>query len=198
MSAFPPHWFLAALTVVLVTGCAAPAMPVPPRSRTVIVDALPAAAAPAPLVAYSFSSNCEAGLGALSRTVDSNRAALCAGFNAALGAVVNVLSHERGRFEAPHAGTPEEESGAAYRLVIRVIPEQYPGGRRDQGLGRGLRQRYVGELMVAARLYRIADGALLRDIRYNGRVIGFTYERERFEAVGREVGMRVARDIGAR
>ncbi len=186
-----------ALAAAALAGCASlgTGMSVPPGPRTVIIDKVTQGTAIVPLVVYSFSKDCEAGLGALSRTVDTDRAALCAGFTGALGPGVRVLPHEQGRFGAGHVGTPEEESGALYRLVIRLLPEQYPGGRRDQGLGRGLRQRYVGELTAAARLYRIADGELLRDVRYNGRVVGFTYERERFEQVGREVGLRVLRDF---
>lgn len=198
MPALAIRVLLAGCAAAALAGCAAsgPPVPVPPPARTVVADSLASGERPAPLVAYSFSTGCEAGLGALSRTVDVNRAALCDGFTAALGAGVRVLPHAPGRFDAGHTGTPQEEAQAQYRLVIRLIPEQYPGGRRDQGLGRGVRQRYAGELSVAARLYRISDGALVRHIRYNGRVFGVAFAPEDFRQVGQGLGARVARDFG--
>ncbi|MCA3136097.1 MAG: hypothetical protein ING70_10790 [Rhodocyclaceae bacterium] len=198
MPALAIRLLLTGCAAAALAGCAAsgPPMSVPLPARMVVLDSMERGAAPAPLVVYSFSTGCEAGLGALSRTVDVNRADLCEGFSAALGAGVRLLPHALGQFGAGYAGTPSEEALAQYRLVIRLIPEQYPGGRRDQGLGRGLRQRYAGELSVAARLYRISDGALVRHIRYSGRVFGVGFAPEDFRQVGQGLGVRVARDFG--
>lgn len=193
----PPRGLLACCALLCLAGCAVsgPAVPVPPPPRLVVMDALAPGVAPGSLVVYSFSTGCEAGLGALSRTVDAQRAALCEGFTAALGAGVRLLPHAAGQFDAAYPGTPDENAHAQFRLVIRLIPEQYPGGRRDQGLGRGVRQRYAGELTVAARLYRRADGALVRHVRYNGRVFGAAFDQPSFRQVGQALGAAVARDF---
>jgi hypothetical protein len=194
-------WWTGAIVPLLVVlaGCASGPTPIPPKARTEAVNRLAAGEQALPLAVYGYTRNCGVNAGFVSGQADRLYPAMCDGLwqtlsEAAAGKPVTLeqREHDRARFRAEAPGT----GGTPYALVVTALPMVYPDGYPTTFSTLYFPERRIaGTLAVNARLYRAADGALIREIEYNDRVIGFTNPQAAYEAIARKIAESVAADF---
>jgi hypothetical protein len=180
-------------------GCASAPTPIPPKARAETLNRLAADERNLPLSVYGYTRNCGVNAGFVSGQADRLYPAMCDTLwkslsEAATGkaVVLEERDHDRLRFRAAAPAT----GGAAYSLVVTALPTVYPDGYPTTFTTLYFPERRIaGTFAVNARLYRGADGTLVREIEYNGRVIGYANPQPAYEAVAKRIAEAVAADF---
>lgn len=185
--------------MAILAGCASPPTPIPPKPRVEAVNRLAPGEQATPLAVYGYTRGCGVNAGFASAQADRLYPAMCDALwnalsEAAAGGAVTVeqRDHDRLRYRAAAPGT----GGAPYALVVTALPTVYPDGYQTTFSTLYFPERRIaGTLAVNARLYRAADGALVREIEYNELVIGFANPQAAYEAIARKIAESVAQDF---
>jgi hypothetical protein len=187
------------LLLAALAGCASAPTPIPPKARAEAVNRLAPGERNLPLAIYGYTRNCGVNIGFASGQADRLYPAMCDTLwkslsEAAAGKAVTLeeRDHDRVRYRAAAPAT----GGAPYSLVVTALPSVYPDGYQTSFSTVYFPERRIaGTLAVNAKLYRASDGALMREIEYNERVIGYTNPQPAYEAIAKKIAEAVAADF---